>query len=499
MFYTDKNLYRSKRTVSSNRSLWFCILFLGIFFIASFFATEVHAKGNPKYASIVIDADTGIVISESRPDKILHPASITKAMTLMLMFDALENGRAGLKDRIHISTHAASMVPSKIGLPVGGTIKVEDAILALVTKSANDIAAAMAEHLGGTEKNFAKMMTKKARQIGMKNTTFKNASGLHDPGQVTTVRDIAIMSRVLIKTYPRYYKYFSTRNFTFQGKSYHNHNRLMESYEGMDGLKTGYINASGFNLAASAVRGNKRLIGVVFGGRTTHSRNAHMKDLLDAGVKKVGAGQNTGKTVNSSQSLLMSNVPVPQRKPAYLRALASLNSTATNAMAQIRPDGTAAQAGNSQFASLNVTAPRDNYEEMAGGQGDSDPGASARLRAGMMAVSAVKGKPIPKTLQQQQKRVIQPARIKAQDKMRSINDSWAIQIGAFASRSQTDIALGKAIQKLPDHLRLAQPVIVPTKRGEAWLFRARLNGYTEQQALAACTHLKDCIPVRPAE
>lgn len=472
------------------------------------------ALANNKYASIVIDADTGQVLHERNPDKILHPASITKAMTLMLMFDALENGRAGLKDRIKISTHAASMVPSKIGLPVGGSIKVEDAILALVTKSANDIAAAMAEHLGGTEKNFAKMMTNKARQIGMKNTTFKNASGLPDPGQVTTVRDMAIMSRVMIKSYPRYYKYFSTKNFTFQGKTYRNHNRLMETYPGMDGLKTGYINASGFNLAASAVRGNKRLIGVVFGGRTTHSRNAHMKELLDAGFKKSGAGtgENNAQIMASNFGTVV-NAPIPKRKPVLLRAVAAINNnigavapTPANPPQQLAMANTL-QRPQSQFSNLNTQLNSGEFEELTG-QGDIDSVASRRIETGLIAISAVKGVALPPQMNARPKQPVQPARLQvpaqqqqaqqyANAPMRSINNNWAIQIGAFASRAQTDIALGKAVQKLPENLRVAQPLIVPTKKGDAWLFRARLNGYSESQAMAACSHLTDCIPVRP--
>ncbi len=449
--------------------------------------SKKKSGGNDKYASIVIDADTGMVISESNPDKKLHPASLTKAMTLMMMFDALNSGRAGLKDHIRISTHAASMVPSKLNLPIGSTIKVEDAILALVTKSANDVAAAMAEHLGGTESNFAKMMTAKARQIGMRNTTFVNASGLHDPRQISTARDMAIMARTMIHSYPQQYKYFKISNFTYQGKSHRNHNRLMETYKGMDGLKTGYVAASGFNLVASAVRNNHRIIGVVFGGRSTATRNAHMANLLDSGFENVG----------SFKVARFDNPPLPQRKPAILRAIASLNTIAP------------ATEGGSQWASLNTTLQKGMFGQIAG-EGDNDPAASRRIETGLIAIAAHKGEAInvrqavaatqaanpaaPTQAQRQAQRIV-PATLTPQD--RSINDAWAIQIGAFSSRAQTDQALGKAVLQLPDHLRAGHPVIVPTKKGEDWLFRARLNGYTEAQALAACNVLKDCIPVQP--
>ncbi|HRQ61086.1 MAG TPA: D-alanyl-D-alanine carboxypeptidase family protein, partial [Alphaproteobacteria bacterium] len=240
----------------------------------------------PFYASIVVDSDTGVILHQANPDKKLHPASLTKVMTLLMLFEAIERGETSLNDSIKISKKAAAAVPSKLGLAPGSTIRVKDAILALVTKSANDIALAVAEHVGETEDRFAIAMTGRARELGMNNTTFRNASGLHDPGQISSARDMAIMARYVINRYPDYYRYFSTKNFSYKGQNYHNHNHLMKSYKGMDGMKTGFINASGFNLIGSAVRGNTRLIGVVFGGKSANSRNAHMKELLDAGFKK---------------------------------------------------------------------------------------------------------------------------------------------------------------------------------------------------------------------
>lgn len=457
-----------------------CLALVSVF--ALFSAAPSHAQTNHKYASIVIDYNTGMVLSERYADKKLHPASITKAMTLMLMFDAINAGRVGLKDEIRVSKHAASMVPSKLNIPIGSTIKVEDAILALVTKSANDVAAAMAEHLGGTESNFGKMMTAKARQIGMRNTTFTNASGLHDPRQISTARDIAILTRTMIRDYPRQYQYFSTRHFTYQGKSYRNHNRLLESYKGMDGLKTGYINASGFNLAASAVRGNHRLIGVVFGGRSTATRNAHMVNLLDSGFEKIG----------DIKIAAFKNVPVPERKPAILRALASLNSLSPSA-----------PGDNTQWASLNTSLQRGMFGRLVG-EGDIDTAASRRIETGLIAIAAHKGESYNAPINRPPSDAIQPTHIKiphnnAQDSAQfsSINDAWAIQIGAFTSRAQTDKALGQAVLKLPDGLRAGQPVIVPTRQGEGWIFRARLNGYSEAQALAACRYLEECLPVKP--
>ncbi|MBL4805412.1 MAG: D-alanyl-D-alanine carboxypeptidase, partial [Alphaproteobacteria bacterium] len=266
-------------------ALCFCVMVL--FSYGASAPKPAKAAENPKYASIVMDADTGLILRQRYANKSLHPASLTKVMTLLLTFEALESGQMQLKDRIRISNHAASMVPSKLGLKPGSSIRVQDAIYALVTKSANDVAVALAEHHAGSESNFAQRMTAKARAIGMSRTTFRNASGLHDPRQVTTARDMAKMARYVINVHPTYYRYFSRKNFTYAGQTYRNHNRLMDTYPGMDGMKTGYINASGFNLIASAVRGDKRIIGVVFGGRSSRSRNAHMKDILDEGFSKI--------------------------------------------------------------------------------------------------------------------------------------------------------------------------------------------------------------------
>lgn len=468
----------SLSTYSVFYALTICLLSLGLFLLST---NPAHA--NRKYASIVVDYDTGMVLSERYADKKLHPASMTKAMTLMMMFDAINAGRVGLKDKIRMSKHAASMVPSKLNIPIGSTINVEDAILSLVTKSANDVAAAMAEHLGGTERNFAKMMTAKARRIGMRNTTFINASGLHHPRQVSTARDMAIMARVLIRDYPEQYKYFSTRYFTYQGRSYRNHNRLLESYKGMDGLKTGYVNASGFNLVASAVRNNNRLIGVVFGGRSTATRNAHMVNILDNGFEKIG----------HIKVAAYKDIPVPDRKPGILRALAGLNAIVPSA----------ASGESSQWASLNTSLQNGMFGRLVG-EGDIDPAASRRIETGLIAIAAHKKEAYNAPLNRAPRHAIQPAHIKipksARDHTRltSINNEWAIQIGAFTSRAQTDRVLGQAVLALPDGLRAGQPVIVPTRKGQGWIFRARLNGYNEAQALAACRYLKDCIPVKPS-
>ena len=241
-----------------------------------------------RYASIVIDASNGRVLHAENPDRKAYPASLTKIMTLYMVFEALENGELTMNSKLKVSRRAARMPPSKLGLRAGQTIKVKDAMLALMTKSANDVAVTVAEALGGTESNFARLMTRQARALGMSRTTFRNASGLPNGKQLSTARDMSKLARIVLRKFPKYYKYFSTRSFTYRGRAYNNHNKLLKSFLGTDGIKTGYTHASGFNLVASTVRDRRRLIGVVFGGKTGRSRDKHMKTLLTRAFAKAG-------------------------------------------------------------------------------------------------------------------------------------------------------------------------------------------------------------------
>lgn len=236
---------------------------------------------SPPYAAIVVDANSGAVLHSSEPDSIRHPASLTKIMTLYLLFERLEQGKIRLDAQLPVSAHAASMAPSKLGLKPGSTIAVEDAIRAVVTKSANDIAVAIAEAVGGDEDTFAEMMTRKARAIGMSRTTYVNASGLPDNDQVTTARDQATLGRAIQERFPRYYRYFSTPVFTYRGESMRNHNHLLGNVEGLDGIKTGFTNKSGFNLVTSVKRNNRHIVSVVLGGSSGGARDARMRALID--------------------------------------------------------------------------------------------------------------------------------------------------------------------------------------------------------------------------
>ncbi len=466
------------------------------------------AKGQAteKYASLVLDADTGAIISSRYADSPRYPASLTKMMTLLMLFDAMERGDVKLKDRIHISRNAVAQQPSKIGLPAGSSMRVEDAILSLVTKSANDIAVAVAEYLGSTESNFATQMTRRAREIGMTRTTFKNASGLPNSGQVTTARDMAKLASYILNRYPHYYGYFSTKTFTYQGKTYRNHNRLMETYAGMDGFKTGYINASGFNLVASARRDGRRLIGVVFGGRSTASRNSHMAELLNTGFKQVGKGAPSTTQIAMAP---LEKPPVPARKPGVLVAQNILKPTQpNNPFGAGIPAATPAQIASLtplQAQTLATPADDDNvvrqlvriqptlqsgaFDELTG-QGDFDPAVTKRLETGMLAMAVHKNRMSPGI-------AATPVSLPPVLTPSQPDDKWAVQIGAFNSRVATDDALRHAVQSLPAALKEAQPLVVPLRTGNSLLFRARLAGFSKEDARVACRYLRDCMTIAP--
>ena len=236
-----------------------------------------------KYAAIVMDASNGEVLYAKNADSRRYPASITKVMTLYLAFEALSNGRLKLDDPVYVSAHAASMSPTKLGVPAGGSVTVDEAIRAMTVHSANDMAVALAEKLGGSEAKFTALMTLRAQELGMTNTHYVSACGLPDARQVTSAHDLAVLARALMRDYPQYYGYFSLKSFSYHGRTMVNTNHLLNDMPGVDGIKTGFTNASGFNLAASAVRDNHRLIVVVLGGSSSSGRNHQVESLLDTG------------------------------------------------------------------------------------------------------------------------------------------------------------------------------------------------------------------------
>jgi D-alanyl-D-alanine carboxypeptidase len=265
------------------------------------------ASEEPRYSDIVVDGNSSAILHAANPDGPRHPASLTKIMTLYLLFEQLEAGKLRLDSQLEVSEHAAGQSPTKLGLRSGQTIKVEDAIKGIVTRSANDAAVVVAEAVGGDEESFAKLMTRQAQAMGMSHTVYRNASGLPNDEQITTARDQSILGRTIQERFPRYYKYFATRSFEFRGESIGNHNHLLGSVEGVDGIKTGYISASGFNLVTSVHRDNRYLVAVVFGGSSAGSRDERMRQLIKDHIAEAATQHPT--------SMVAAVVAKPESKP----------------------------------------------------------------------------------------------------------------------------------------------------------------------------------------
>lgn len=325
---------------------------------------DVSESSSSKFASIIVDGNSGAVLQSTSPDALRHPASLTKIMTLYLLFERLESGKLKLDSEMPVSQHAADQDPTKLNLRPGQTIRVEDAIKGLVTRSANDAAVVIAETIGGDESDFAQMMTRKARALGMSKTVYRNASGLPNDEQVTTARDQATLGRAIQERFPRYYRYFATASFNWRGQSIRNHNHLLGNVEGVDGIKTGYTRASGFNLVTSMRRGNRHLIGVVLGGRSGGSRDAIMRNLLAENLEK-GATTHTVAAVTerngadasaevadasdalrSAPQVQAAAAPAPEAASSRLAARLSTLAAATAAMPppQAKPEVRPAEA-----------------------------------------------------------------------------------------------------------------------------------------------------------
>lgn len=480
------------------------VLFLCVFSLASLLITK-HALAID--AAIVVDANNDKVISQINPDRLLHPASMSKLMTLYLTFEALESGRLSLQRNLPVSEHAESMSPTKLNLVAGQSIRVEDAILSLVTLSANDSAVVLAEALGGSEDRFGQLMTRKAHQIGMINTNFRNSNGLPDPAQISTARDMAILCRALIRRFPQYYHYFSVREFTYNGIPHANHNHLMSRYEGMDGLKTGLTNASGFNLAASAVRNGRRLIGVVFGGTSAVQRDDYMASLLDDGFQKVnGVAMTTAapppvpghkpaeliadggaRTANPTPAPPVADPkPIAQVEPAASPPAPALPATVANSA-----DGVAS-ARQSASSGVRVNAPRPKTIgalAALSGQGDAEgpddvtPPRKNTRKAAPPQKLAMAGPTRPASSASKSAKA-QPA-------------GWSIQVGAYATRQATEQAIKQAIKRAPDILKHATAVVAPLSQKHGTVYRARLAGLEAGEAKKACKMIAHCLTVAP--
>lgn len=350
-----------RTTLASSRALRVCALGLITFTTAILISSEsaearrykhrrhhvVRESYSPQFSSIIVDGNSGAVLASNNPDGIRRPASLTKIMTLYLLFERLESGKMKLDTEMDVSEHASEQAPTKLGLRPGQTLKVEDAIKGLVTRSANDAAVVVAEAIAGDEEEFARLMTRKARALGMSKTTYRNASGLPNDEQLTTARDQATLGRAIQDRFPRYYRYFATSVFNYRGQAIRNHNRLLGNVEGIDGIKTGYTRASGFNLVSSMRRGNRHLIGVVLGGRSGGSRDAIMRNLLaenlDKGATKRTVAAITERNPNggavemaeadTAPSRVMAEATQPEPGPAATQTTRSIGTAKPSLMA----------------------------------------------------------------------------------------------------------------------------------------------------------------------
>jgi D-alanyl-D-alanine carboxypeptidase len=306
--------------------------------------TEARSSYSPAFASIIVDGNSGAVLQSTNPDATRHPASLTKIMTLYLLFERLEAGKMTVDTQMDVSEHASEQAPTKLGLKPGQTLRVEDAIKGLVTRSANDAAVVIAEAIAGDEDEFAKLMTRKARALGMSKTVYRNASGLPNDAQITTARDQATLGRAIQDRFPKYYRYFATSTFVYKGNAIRNHNRLLGSVEGVDGIKTGYTRASGFNLVSSMRRGNRHLVGVVLGGRSGGSRDATMRSLLAENLDKAA----TRRTVAA----------ITDRGPGEANAEVAEADAAVKPVAMVQVQGAVQVAAASEPGLDAMQAPR---------------------------------------------------------------------------------------------------------------------------------------------
>jgi D-alanyl-D-alanine carboxypeptidase len=447
-------------------------------------------------AAIVVDMNTGIILYAKEPDAPRYPASLTKMMTLYVLFGCLKDGKISLSSDLTVTAHAESQAPTKLGLKQGMTIKVEDAIRALVTQSANDAAVTIAENLAGTESNFARYMNQTARSLGMTNTTFRNASGLPDDEQITTARDMATLATHLIHDYPEYYGVFQTRYFTYNGRKYRNHNHLLFGYKGTDGIKTGYTRASGFNLTASVHRGDKHLVAVVLGGKTGAQRDAAMRALLD---KHFAEASSTKPTAEQLVAALVppnaapqpaAQAPAPAAKPATAKPAMTKPAVAP---AATTPEATTPVPTAAPTTMTAVAAPA------------SKPKATTLTMASLAPEPSTLGTPDDEaqgdTADASDTAADAPApwNGKKPEKQKYAG-AFHVQVGAYTSESEAESRLGVVQQEAGDLLDGHLPFTTSFAKDGAEWYRARFAGFSRSDAQTVCDALKkksvDCVVMK---
>lgn len=477
------------------------------------------------FSAMVVDARNGKVLFAQNPDEPRFPASLTKVMTLYILFEELNAGRLKLNSLLKCSAHGASRPPSKLGLRPGDTLSVEDAIKALVTRSANDVAATVAENISGSEKGFAYRMTNTARLLGMTRTTFRNASGLPDPKQVTSARDMATLSLRIQRDFPDYYRYFRTTSFTYRGKVIRTHNRLLGRYQGTDGIKTGYIHASGYNLTTSVARKGKRLVGVVMGGKSGGARNAYMMQMLDKHFAKASssrvnsiaplAGIPPGLSSQDRQALASAlpagpglSVPMPKSKPGQ-ETSASMTNTPLRKHEDVLPESGGELATLLPEAGSNPRLGTTDEEEDGSDEGDPEwPVPSSSNKASMSGQrEALATDSLFK--------IAAAAAAEAPDASNASSTprsgetagasgpkkSWQIQIGAYPTKDGALRIIEKALAMDLNPLVGKTAFAIPITSGSSTLYRARFSGFSKTTAREACKVLAkkgvNCLPLEP--
>lgn len=430
-------------------------------------AATQPAEANPRYAAIVYDVNGDQVLFSRNADAQRYPASITKVMTLYLLFEELEAGRVSLDTPMRVSQLAADQVPSKVGLRPGSTISVRDAIGVLVTRSANDASVVVAEHVSGSVGAFAERMTRTARSIGMRNTTFRNPHGLPNAQQVTTARDIVTLALAIQRRFPQYYRFFNMRSYTYAGVTYRNHNRLLGQMAGVDGLKTGFIRASGFNLVANLRRDDRHLVGVVMGGRTGASRDAHMREILANALPRAQRGP----------GLHLVGAPLPRPRPRPQFAL----SPAAQVAASILVPSTVVPA----------TLVRAGPARSAAARTAEAPVHTSALPEGTLGTLSFAAEEAGSAEAAEIEEAVSPAR----------GGEWAIQVGAFNSEELAQRMLERAQTNVSDVLEGTAPFTETVQLNGNTLWRARFAGFERNEAEAACAALQradfGCFPIRP--
>src|ERR1700722_13162441 len=466
---------------------------------------------SPAFSALVVDANSGRTLYSADENGLRHPASITKVMTLYLLFEKLDSGAMTLQTPIPISQHAAGQEPSKLGLLPGDSISVDDAIKAVVTRSANDIAVAIAEAVGQSESNFADLMTRQARALGMSNTLYRNASGLPNDEQVTTAHDLTILGRSLEERFPRYFRYFSTAHFDFDGEVIGNHNHLLGRVDGVDGIKTGYTRASGFNLLTSVHRDGRSLIAVVMGGRSAGGRDRIMENLIADHIAEASTAHTPTAVADAApaehaQPRAEPAVAPPIRARPTVVAQAKLQriSATTGANAAGEGDDAAGdEEGSARQPMLKRPAPRAAQPTAADlGLLKSPAGAkpTAKIQTRLAAASALTVPPLgrPQNPADDDRRPALASRQGEESDDPAAHGGWTIQIGAPDNPAKANALLIRARERNPSTLASAKPLTEKVRKGDATLYRARFAVLDSASAEAACRSLKrngfSCFP-----